>query len=67
VASDRTRFDEAMVAKAEGVERVILFSHCGHGHLDLSAYERYLAGALVDYEYPAEQVARALEGLPVLG
>jgi len=47
---------------------VILFNLCGHGHFDLSAYERYLAGALVDYEYPAERIAQALEalrGLPV--
>jgi tryptophan synthase beta chain len=63
----RAAIDEALVAKAEGVSRVILFNLSGHGHFDLSAYERYLAGALVDYEYPAEQVARALEGLPTVG
>jgi len=32
---------------------VILFNMCGHGHFDLSAYEKYLAGTLEDYEYPA--------------
>jgi tryptophan synthase beta chain len=37
---------------------------CGHGHFDLSAYERYLNGSLEDYEYPAERVAEALEALP---
>jgi hypothetical protein len=45
---------------------VILFNLCGHGHFDLSAYERHLAGTLEDYEYPAEAVAAALAGLPVV-
>ena len=48
--------------------RVILFNLCGHGHFDLSAYERYLSGQLEDYEYPAEKVKEALEalaGLPI--
>ncbi len=63
----RAAIDEALVAKAEGVERVILFNHCGHGHFDLSAYERYLAGALEDLEFSAEQVAEALAALPAVG
>ena len=41
-----------------------LFNLCGHGFLDLSAYEAYLAGRLQDYEYPAEKVAEALKHLP---
>jgi len=59
--------DEALVAKAEGTSRVILLNLSGHGHFDLSAYERYLAGALQDLEYSAEQVAEALRALPVVG
>ncbi|MBI2017221.1 MAG: TrpB-like pyridoxal-phosphate dependent enzyme, partial [Candidatus Rokubacteria bacterium] len=42
----------------------IVFNLSGHGHFDLGAYERYLAGRLEDYEYPAEKVRAALEGLP---
>jgi pyridoxal-phosphate dependent TrpB-like enzyme len=60
--------DEALEARQAGQSRVILFNLCGHGHFDLSAYERYLSGKLEDYEYPAEKVAAALEalaGLPV--
>ena len=53
-----------MAAKEAGEARVILFNLCGHGHFDLSAYERYLSGALEDYEYPAERVQAALAGLP---
>ncbi|HSO30233.1 MAG TPA: hypothetical protein VLS28_10040, partial [Candidatus Sulfomarinibacteraceae bacterium] len=64
----KVAIDEAVAAREEGRSRVILFNLCGHGHFDLSAYERYLTGALEDYEYPAAKVAealRALEGLPV--
>jgi len=27
---------------------VILFNYCGHGHLDLAAYDEYLSGRMVD-------------------
>jgi tryptophan synthase beta chain len=60
----RVAIDEALAAKEAGEARVILFNLCGHGHFDLSAYERYLNGSLEDYEYPAERVAAALEALP---
>jgi hypothetical protein len=46
---------------------VILFNLSGHGHFDLSSYERYLQGALEDYEYPAEAVRQALAALPKVG
>ncbi len=59
--------DEALEAKAAGEPRVILFNLSGHGHFDLSSYERYLQGALEDYEYPAEKVAEALAALPSVG
>jgi tryptophan synthase beta chain len=60
----KVAIDEAMAAKEAGEPRVILFNLCGHGHFDLSAYERYLSGMLEDYEYPAERVQAALAGLP---
>jgi tryptophan synthase beta chain len=60
----RVAIDEALAAKEAGEARVILFNLCGHGHFDLSAYERYLDGSLEDFEYPAERVAAALESLP---
>ncbi len=37
---------EAKDATAKNEERVILFNYCGHGLLDLSAYEDHLAGSL---------------------
>ena len=56
--------DEALEAKERGESRVILFNLSGHGHFDLVSYERYLQGALEDYEYPAERVAESLASLP---
>lgn len=37
---------EALKAKEEGREKVILFNLSGHGLLDLSAYESFLNGKL---------------------
>ncbi len=62
----RVAIDEALEAKAEGRERVILFGLSGHGHYDLTSYARYLAGELEDYEYPAEEVREALEAVPAV-
>jgi tryptophan synthase beta chain len=56
--------EEALQAKVEGRPKVILFNLCGHGHFDLSAYERYLSGQMEDYEYPIEKVEAALAALP---
>jgi tryptophan synthase beta chain len=63
----KVAIDQALEAKETGEERVILFNLCGHGHFDLSAYERHLKGALEDYEYPAEKVAQSLANLPQVG
>ena len=60
----RVAIDEALEAREAGEARVILFNLCGHGHFDLSAYERYLDGTLEDYEYPRERVEAALASLP---
>lgn len=47
----RAAIDEALDAKAKGEKRVILFNLSGHGNFDLSAYQSYLAGQLLDYDY----------------
>ncbi len=60
----RAAIDEALLAREEGTPKVILFNLSGHGHFDLTAYERYLSGKLEDYEYPAERVKEALASLP---
>jgi tryptophan synthase beta chain len=57
---------EALEAKAEGKPRTILFNLSGHGHFDMQSYLDYQAGKLENYEYPAEEIAMALAGLPSL-
>ncbi len=58
---------EAIRCREEGVSRAVLFNLCGHGHFDMQAYMDYAAGKLQDYEYPEEEIAMALAGLPVIG
>jgi tryptophan synthase beta chain len=42
--------DEALRCKKTGENKVIAMNYSGHGLLDLSAYEQYLAGSLEEYE-----------------
>jgi len=58
---------EALRCKAEGKAETILFNLCGHGHFDMQAYIDYNAGKLQNYDYPAEEIAMALAGLPAVG
>jgi tryptophan synthase beta chain len=57
---------EALEAKREGKPRTILFNLSGHGHFDMQSYIDYQAGILQNYEYPAEEIAMALAGLPTV-
>jgi len=60
----KATIDEAMRCKEEGTARTILFNLCGHGHMDMAAYDAYFAGRL---PLPQEEIARALRdisGLP---
>ena len=41
--------DEALRCKKTGEKKVIVFNNCGHGLLDLAAYDAFLDGKLVDY------------------
>jgi tryptophan synthase beta chain len=58
---------EALKCKEEGKERTILFVLSGHGHFDMQSYINYQAGMLENYDYPAEEIALALAGLPAVG
>jgi len=57
---------EALRCKAEGRSEAILFNLSGHGHFDMVAYMDYMAGKLTDHAYPADEIAMALAGLPVV-
>jgi tryptophan synthase beta chain len=62
----RGAMDEAIRCREEGVSETIVFNLCGHGHFDLSAYERYQSGKIHDYELPQDEIDRAQEELPAV-
>jgi tryptophan synthase beta chain len=60
----RAALDEAAECKRTGEPRAIFFTLSGHGHFDMTAYDRYLRGELDDRPYPEHAIAAALEELP---
>ncbi|MGQ9551554.1 MAG: TrpB-like pyridoxal phosphate-dependent enzyme [Candidatus Bathycorpusculaceae bacterium] len=52
--------DEALQCKETGEEKVILFLLCGHGYFDMQAFDEYLNGKLLPYEYPREKVEESM-------
>lgn len=44
--------------------KTILFNFSGHGLIDMGSYDKYFAGQLHDYDYPAEEIARSMANLP---
>jgi tryptophan synthase beta chain len=55
---------EAIACKESGEEKVILTALCGHGHLDLAAYEKFLAGEMVDLDLSDTAIAEAMRQVP---
>jgi tryptophan synthase beta chain len=58
--------DEALACRESGEEKVILFLLCGHGHFDMQAYDDYLNGKLMPYEYPQAKVEESMRKLRTL-
>jgi tryptophan synthase beta chain len=56
--------EEALRCRETGEEKVILTALCGHGHLDLPAYGRFLAGEMTDRELTDAEIAAAVADLP---
>lgn len=59
--------DEAEQARKTGEKKVILFNLSGHGHFDLTAYNRYLSGDMEDYSCPdneGKEISRHLPFMP---
>ncbi|NLW45115.1 MAG: TrpB-like pyridoxal phosphate-dependent enzyme [Syntrophomonadaceae bacterium] len=60
----RTAVDEALKCKESGESKCIVFGLSGHGHFDLSAYDEYLSGRMVDVEITDEIIEKSLSELP---
>lgn len=57
---------EAMACKESGEEKVIVTALCGHGFLDLAAYDSYLTGRMVDNPLSEADLQAALASVPVV-
>lgn len=56
--------DEAYRCKKEKRSDCIVFNLSGHGHFDLTAYQKFLAGDLADSELSESDLNAQLESLP---
>ncbi|MDT4971483.1 MAG: tryptophan synthase beta chain, partial [Pseudonocardiales bacterium] len=56
--------EEALRCKETGEAKVILTALCGHGHLDLPAYDAYLSGAMQDQALDDAAINEAIGALP---
>lgn len=55
--------DEARKADIEGTPKTILFNLSGHGHFDITAYQKYYENNLPDHELTDEEVDKSLSEL----
>lgn len=55
---------EALHCRETGEAKVILTAMCGHGHFDLTAYENYLQGKIVDLSFEEEKIQASLTKVP---
>ena len=60
----RAAIEEAIDAREQGDERVILVNLSGHGYFDMQAYDDYLNGRLPEVEFEASDEETALGTLP---
>jgi tryptophan synthase beta chain len=52
---------EAEQAKEEGTKKTILLNLCGHGFVDMQAYEDYFAGKLSDHSFSENELKDGLK------
>ena len=57
---------EVNKAKEEGISKTILFNLCGHGFVDMTAYQDYFAGKLHDHSFTDEELTAELASLEAL-
>jgi tryptophan synthase beta chain len=60
----KATIDEALRCKKTGEAKTILFNNSGHGNFDMSAYDAFYQGTLVDYEYPDDLIKEAIARIP---
>jgi tryptophan synthase beta chain len=58
---------EARRCAESGEPKTLLFNLSGHGHFDMTSYDRFFAGELEDYAYPEAAIKESLKHLPQVG
>ncbi len=58
--------NEARKCKETGEAKTILFNLSGHGLIDMTAYDQYLAGDLVNFELSDEEIQRTIAEVKAL-
>lgn len=58
-----TAIREANKCKETGEEKVILFNLSGHGLIDMTAYDQYISGDLVNYSLSDEDIKKNIDQL----
>ena len=58
---------EAQNCAKTGEAKTLLFNLSGHGHFDMTSYDRYLQGDLGNFDYPEEAIRKSLADLPNFG
>lgn len=53
--------DEALKCRESGESKVLLFNLTGHGLMDMSSYDQYLNGNLINYSLSDEDIANTLK------
>ena len=55
---------EAVKCKQTGEPKVILFNLSGHGLIDMSAYDQYLNGDLINHQITDADIEQTLKSVP---
>ena len=58
---------EARACAESGEPKTLLFNLSGHGHFDMTSYDRYFSGQLENFEYPEAAIQESLRHLPKVG
>lgn len=60
----RTAIDEALLCKETGEAKTILFGLTGTGYFDMTAYESFHSGTMIDYIPTDEELQKGFEEIP---
>ncbi len=55
---------DALECKKTGEPKTLMVNLSGHGHFDMSSYDKYFSGEIEDYAYPEEAIAASIKNLP---